>query len=496
MKSKKMSLLFLTGILVVIALEVTITDALGVSNGPNYWGMGYPGTINSRTRYQYPKFPSDIVFGGPSDARSMGYDGSHYGTHDWIADASLRSLTDPSKNILFFLDWNWLITPEIAENKWPTWEADYGGTLGNHQVIRSYISYLYASQMPDTKIVSSLYIPQEDATIQDFGYGKMWIGQKSKHVFQFQIIEGDGVYGFSPNYKPILNKISLVSEEAIKCIRKTQEDTENKLVSAMQPEGAAIWLGAMTHFIADMVVPAHLLKESHSVHIYSGSYYHNWFENNLASVTKWDKSNLARGGPEQGNFSWDYNKVTFEPIIPIKPAIATTLMAVTTINTAFRTDGHHQHLPLSNNNHVEAENSGMYINESTLDKNIYWDWKQDLSENGRLNSMHRYFYDKVERLLCWATYYTACAMQYCYNKGKEKSNNEILNSDFYVRNPIGSGPHMERPTPDPQTNIDQFNNSVPRDKVSRNFKNISDLIRSTALAGVAYVMRTIFDSLR
>jgi len=101
MNSKKMSLLFLTGILVVIALEVAVTDALGVSNGPNYWGMGYPGNINSRTRYQYPKLPSDFVFGGHYDPDSRGYDGSHYGTHDWIADASLRSLIDISKNPLF-----------------------------------------------------------------------------------------------------------------------------------------------------------------------------------------------------------------------------------------------------------------------------------------------------------------------------------------------------------------------------------------------------------
>ncbi len=184
MKSKKMSLLFLTGILVVIAFEVAITDALGVSNGPNYWGMGYPGTINSRTRFQYPKLPSDFVFGGHSDRYSMGYDGSHYGTHDWIADASLRSLIDISKNPLFSLDWRWLITPDIARNKWPAWKADYG-TSGKHEVVRSYISFLYATQMPDTKIVTELKIHEEGVTIKDFGYGKMWIGQKTKHIFQF-----------------------------------------------------------------------------------------------------------------------------------------------------------------------------------------------------------------------------------------------------------------------------------------------------------------------
>ena len=496
MKTKKISLIFLTGIIVIITLEVTIADVLGVGNGPNYWGMGYPGTINSRTRYQYPKLPSDFVFGGPSDEASMGYDDSHYGTHDWIADASLRSLTDPLNNPLFYLDWGWLIRPEIMLNKWPSWKADYGGISGEHDAVRSYISYLYATQMPDTKITPVLTIHQEGVTIKDFGYGKMWIGQKTKHVFHFEFEEKNGVYGFSPFYTPILSKVNLVSEEAIKCIGKTQKDDKNKVVSTMQPEGAAIWLGAMTHYIADMISPAHLLKESSSGHIYSASYYHNWFENNLASVTKWDKENQALGGPEKAIFSWDYKKATLAPIIPLKPKLVTTLMAVTTMNVAYRTDGQHQHIPLINNNLDDAENSGLFINEATHDKNIYWDWKQDLSDYGRSDSIHKYFYDKVEYLLCWATYFTACAMQYCYNEGKEKSNNEVLDTDYYVRTPVLPTPPAERPIQDSQTTIDEFNNIIPKDRVSRNLKNIGELLRSISLAGISYALKTLFEIVR
>ena len=493
MKTKKISLLFLAGILVVITLEVVIADALGCGNGPNYWGMGYPGNIQSESRYEHPKLPSDYVFGGTSDINSNGYDGSHYGTHDWLADASLRSLIDALKNPLFYLDWRWLITPDLARHKWPAWKADYGGTSGKHEVVRSYISYLYATQMPDTKITPVLTIHQEGASIQDYGYGKMWIGQKTKHIFQFELVERDGVYGFSPFFTPIISKINLVSEEAIKCIGKTQKDNNNKVVSTMQPEGAAVWLGGMTHYIADMLVPAHLIKSKNNEHIYSPSHYHNWFENNLASITKWDKAYKASGGPNQGNFSWDYRKVTIAPIIPIKPDIATTLMAVTTINFAYRTDGQHQHIPLSNNNHDEAENSGLYINNTEYNTDIYWDWKKDLGDNGRSDSVHRYFYDKVEYLLCWATYYTACAMQYCYNEGQEKSNNEVLNADYYVRNPVLPTPTAVRPEPDPPTTP---NNNMPTDRVSRNFKNISELLRSISLAGISYMLRTIFEFIR
>ena len=492
MKTKKISLIFLTGIIVIITLEVTIVDVLGVGNGPNYWGMGYPGTINSRTRYQYPKLPSDFVFGGTGDKRSNGYDGSHYGTHDWIADASVRSLIDAQKNPMFYLDWRWLITPTIARSKWPAWKVDYG-TSGKHEIVRSYMSYLYATQMPDTKITPVLTIHQEGVTIKDLV--KKWIGQKTTHVFQFEVV-GDEVHGFSPISTPCLNKIKLVSEEAISCIGKTQTDEEGNDISTLQPEGAAIWLGAMTHYIADMISPAHLLRESDFSHVYSASYYHNWFENNLASITKWDKKYKANGGPDQGNFSWDYKKAMIAPIYPIKPDIATTLMAVTTINVAYRTDGQHQHIPLSNNNHVEAENSGLFINNPVHDTSVYWDWKEDLYKIGRFNSTHRYYYDKVEYLLCWATYYTACAMQYCYNEGKKRSNSELLNTDHYARNPVLPTPPAERPDSDTQAALDNSNNIIPRDKVSRNFKNIAESLLSIALAGVSFILRETFKNMR
>lgn len=494
LKTTKVSIIFLTGILIIITLEVAIIDILGVDNGPNYWGMGYPGTINSNTRYIHPKLPSDYIIGGDSDEASRGYDGSHYGTHDWIADASLRSLIDPLKNPLFFLDWGWLISPEIVSDKIPIWRSNYGGTSGTHEIVRSYISYLYATQMPDTKITPVLTIHEEGVTIKDFGYGKMWIGQKTKHIFHFGQVEEDGVYGFTPVFTPIIGKINLVSGEAIKCIGKTQKDKYKKEISALQPEGAAIWLGAMTHYIADMVSPAHLLRESDSNHIYSASYYHNWFEENLASVTKWDKSDLATGGPEQEYFSWDYRKATVAPIIPIEPKIALTLMAVTTMNVAYRTDGQHQHIPLINNNHEEADNSGLFINETTHNIDIYWDWNQDLNDNGRVNSNHRYFYDKVEYLLCWATYYTACAMQYCYNEGEKKSNTDIIDTDYYVRNPIQPTPPSERPVPDPQARIDDF--LKPLKKISRNLKNVGSFIRFIALAGVSYALKTLFETIR
>ena len=58
-------------------------------------------------------------------------------------------------------------------------------------------------------------------------------------------------------------------------------------------------------------------------------------------------------------------------------------MAQKTIGEAYRIDGNHQHIPFTGSNLVEAENSGLYLN-NTYDTDIYWDWKEDIDINGRL----------------------------------------------------------------------------------------------------------------
>ena len=502
MKTKKKCLLLLTAIIVVLFFEVVIADSLACKNGPNYWGMGFPGNFFTEDYYSAPKKPSDFIFGKKSIKEDQYYDGSHYGTHDWIADAALRTLREVIKNPLFFSDWTWLINSDIARNKWPIWKEDYGASSGSHNTIRSYYTFIFATQMPDMKKddypdIQKIDIPSEGVIIKDFKSPNMWVGQENKHRYHFKYIKSDtGVYDFFPIYTGSATTALLLGKEAIKCISNIKTDDDGNKISAMQPEGASGWLGSLTHYLADLVVPAHIIERKMYSHVYSKALYHNWFENHLTNMTKWDKKLGANGGPEQTIFSWDIYKVTLLPIIPIPPDIAVARMADEAIKIAFRTDGNHQHIPINGNNHAIAKNSGLFINYSIYDTDIYWDWDVDIKNFGLANSNHRYFYDKVETLLCWATYYTACAMQYCYNEGKEKSNNEVLNVDYYVRNPVDPTPPKERTEPDPQTKIDQFNNSIPRERVSRNLKNIADFVKSTALAGVAYVMRTIFDSLR
>ena len=467
--------------------------------------MGFPGNFMTTDRYQHPKNPSEYIFGKSSVPGAQGYDGSHYGTHDWIADAALRILRNAIKNPLYFEDWTWLINSNIARNKWPAWKANYHTSSNRHEVIRGYFTFLFATQMPDMKKkvypdIQEIYIPSENVRVKDLArWGGKWVGQAGKDVYHFKVENiSNNFYAFIKEYDPCIGKITMLGEEAIKCIGNQKIDEDGNKISAMQPEGAAGWLGAMTHYIADLLVPAHVLKSSTHEHVYLKNTYHTWFENQLGSLTKWDKAYKSSGGPEQTYFSWDISKVTLVPIIPIPPYLAATFMAQKTIGEAYRIDGNHQHIPFTGNNLIEAENSGLYLNNTPYNTDVYWDWKIDLENNGRENSIHRLYYNKVEKLLAWSIYYSACAMQYCYNKGEKKNNNESPDSNYFAENP-------ERTVPKTiPTKIDEILRSindpsnltpdtVEKNKLVRNFKNFSKLLASIAFWAIEDNLRKLMD---
>ena len=494
-RKKSISLLFLLGIIIT---TIFVGNVTACANGPNYWGDGYPGVLTP-PRYKHPKKPSEYVFG----SSVSGYDGSHYGTHDWLADATVRSLRKIVQNPLNSLDWSWLLNARYTTHRWPHWQTNYGSSNNYHEVIRNYMTYLFATQMPDMLITSDMkektkehypqkiVIPEEGVVIEDFHPKtkniNKWVGQKQQHTFHFQVIDFGGTYGFAPYKTLSAIKAKQLGEAAVKCISNKVKNEEGIYSSAMQPEGAAGWLGAMTHYFADLVVPAHLLEHLH----YSGVYYpdyHNWFENQLASVTKWDKANA--GGPETQYFSYDIGVVGKKGlIIPISPEIAITSMAIQAINIAYRTDGNDQHIEFNGQNDIDAKNSGLFLNS----KDKKWDWKNDIDLNGRSQSVHKYFYEKVEKLLCYSVYYTACAMQYCMNKAKEElGDDQDLNPDYYVTNePV---PRMP-PDPDPQRPLDDFFNhdstGASKDKFKRLFKNLGMVI-GPLITGIATMLGSLF----
>ncbi|GAH53560.1 unnamed protein product, partial [marine sediment metagenome] len=278
-----------------------------------------------------------------------------------------------------------LINSEIANNKWSVWNPNYGNDAQHHNKIRSYFTYLFATQMPDMNPKSStpiedldhfpkiIDIPREGVVIKDLD--EKWVGKIYKHTFHFKIKDlGDGHNGFVPDDPKAPRIALLLGKAAIECIGYKVKDEQDMYRSAMQPEGAAGWLGAMTHYIADMVVPAHLLKNDPKSPIYNSGY-HTWFEKQLASLTKWNKAYGAHGGPETLYFSWDIAEVGLTGlIVPIAPDIATTIMAIEAIRIAYRTDGNHQHIKWNGYNNEEARNSGLYLTNSE----DHWDWKEDL----------------------------------------------------------------------------------------------------------------------
>ena len=147
----KVNLIFLSVIVLIIALGVVLSDTLACKNGPNYWGMGFPGNIMTTDGYKNPKNPSEYIFGKSNIQGAQGYDGSHYGTHDWIADAALRTLRAEVKNPVFIGDWVWLMDSNIARNKWPAGKVNYYTSSNRHERIRGYFTFLFATQMPDMK---------------------------------------------------------------------------------------------------------------------------------------------------------------------------------------------------------------------------------------------------------------------------------------------------------------------------------------------------------
>lgn len=454
--------------------------------------------------YRHPKDPSDFRFGGKL-VGTFGYDNSTYGTHDWLADAAVRSLRNIIQNPLNSLDWSWLLNARYTTHRYPDWISNYGSSSNHHEVVRSYMTYLFASQMPDMQITSDMTelikgyypqkitIPEEGIIIEDFHPKtkniNKWVGQKQQHTFHFQVIDFGGSYGFAPYKTLSATKSKQLGEAAVKCIGHKVKNEQSIYISAMQPEGAAGWLGAMTHYFADLAVPAHLLEHNH----YSGVYYydyHNWFENQLASVTKWDKANA--GGPETQYFSYDLGVIEKRGlIIPIPPEIAITSMAVQAINIAYRTDGNHQHIEFNGQNDIEAKNSGLFLSS----KDNKWDWKNDIDTKGRSQSIHKYFYEKVEKLLCYSVYFTACAMQYCMNKAKEDlGDDQDLNPDYYVTNEPDDVPRTP-PDPDPQRPLDDFFNhdstGASRDKFKRLLKNLGMVI-GPLITGIATMLGNLF----
>lgn len=447
---------------IIIGFVFNISNASACVNGPNYDGMLYS--------YVNPTYPQDYIIYRTIETGENG----DYGTHDWFADGVICTLKSQQHNPNGYNKWDWLLSNTLSTQRYPNWESAYSDASKNHYVVRSYFTYLYATQMPDVERTGEggIYIWEEGVNIKDVPKAEAgsdsgkWVGidptrPRTQHRYNFEPVKiTDSVYGFTPVPPYVLpSKAHLLGDQAKKCIANTEKDNQGNDISAMKPEGASAWLGAMTHYYCDLVVPAHLLDINKYEHVYIRDY-HNWFEYQLGQLTLWDQ--YGNGGPSTDDMLYDKDVDT---ITSMRPDNAATALAVQAINIAYRTDGNHQY--------IENEpKSGLFINASERiglagkDYMKNWDWDFDIGEYGE-DSVHKVFYDKVEKLLGYANYYCACAMQWVYDEAERELKDKNINDpdpNHYAKNPlpppkdkiVSKPKNKDEISKSSQTNINQF----------------------------------------
>ncbi|MBD3196892.1 MAG: hypothetical protein GF317_17690 [Candidatus Lokiarchaeota archaeon] len=457
----------------IISSSSVIFDVEAYRNSPDY-------SNKSETPYK----PGNYNF----DTSSTGtYTKSHYGTHDWIADAALRLLYEFDSSSR----WRWLI--HDLNDKSPEWNNNYG-TAGKHNVVRSYITFLFATQMPDMKKEMNKNVEpkkhpikidlmkNEGEIIQNLQAKGIenWIGQQHKQTFRWIPIHltssGENKYKFvtvtdsNHQYKSPLEAEYLARKAIICLTHKERNENTGELENWAKPEAAASYLGSMTHFISDVACPVHILRpsdyyfneimdEEHKLYVeHYVSGWHSSFERKVALYTTWDP---IRGTPKGYYKSGEFfvidlfSKIgkSIHKIPAIPPYLSTILMARKGIEIGFgQIDG---------NGYDDFKGRrGLYINSKTkrkLPNSKFWDWfpNQRTSTQPIIAEGLSYkdYYDKIELILNWAIYYTACAMKWTmiqvenstrgdlnYNKWAKKAYDEIPNP---VPNPIPDWDKLE-----------------------------------------------------
>jgi hypothetical protein len=390
--------------LILMNFYLTITDSIAVNNCTTENDSGNPAYPEN---YQIFKKRDGSV-------------DTSYSSHDWIADAVIRELRLYSKSKRNNNVWKWLIDRDLARDTYPSWTSSYKDPTGKHYVKRSYFTYLYATQMPDIRTPGKIPILKEGTTIKNFPSTRKpysWIGNTDLHHYHFNVVFKQGKYIYppktsNPSSGEIVNRIAKDGAIHYMALLKNGQ-------SAMKPETTAAYLGALTHYFADLASPAHLIAKATkdpqfgSKIYYDG--YHSWFESQLSVLTIWNKKIQGRSGPYTGYFTYDIEWASITSTISPKSVYAR----------------------LANENILIATGNGKPYNPNDPKSSIYIDdstkswssWKEDLDQHGRTGSIHRSFYDKVEMMLTNAIEFCASAFEWIYFIVKAKIGNQDLNPD-------------------------------------------------------------------
>jgi len=476
MKSNNMKKIFLFVVIFSTALTLFSPSVVGFNNAPN--------GVNSET----PDKPKYFNF---MDKQVGTFRLSHYSTHDWITDAALRLLIDESGNGA--ADWRWLLS-DLLDTK-PKWISSYGNGL-THHTVRSYISFLFATQMPDMNSrnaakarphkhpqIINLMGNEGEKVGNGFHKTLVWVGRSDYQTFHWTTISHEnGQYtlipkiadGSSPQLAPLY--AWRTSKAAITCLTHQEQDQNNNYENWAKPEAAACWLGVMSHYIADLACPPHLIQEMEQYYPTSPKF-HGWFEDQISKFTNWDV-NLAgpKGYHSRTNFFNVDMRIVGEDsnsIMPTPPHLAAIATASYSIMKSY---GH-------------LDEGGLFIKKGDItQENIMstWNWGDPGKERNSNNLIisggltYKQYYDKVEYLLNTAVYYTAAAMKWTINEAK-KNNNEQLNPDQWAKLPFFKKyPDQKIPIYDK----DKLDDSDESEEARKAYKNAQIFIMTAMLTPI------------
>lgn len=403
---------------------------------------------------------------------------SHYGTHDWIADGALRLLLSESGT--GSADWRWLLYDVL--NNDPKWISSYGNGI-THNTIRSYISFLFATQMPDMNPKSVNHLrphkhPQnidlrklEGEVIGNHKYGTgVWVGKWYHQTFHWVAIRDDsGHYTFVPKIADGSSSQKApwyawkASKAVISCLTHKEQNDKGVKENWAKPEAAACWLGVMAHFIADLACSPHLIQLKEGYYPKSPDY-HEWFESQISKFTTWDEILAGpKGFHSRSNFFNIDMRIVGEDsnnIMPIPPHLAAIATATYSIMKSY---GH-------------LDEGGLFVKKGdATQENIMttWEWGEPGKERNSNTPIiaggltYKQYYDKVEYLLNTAVYYTAAAMKWSINEAKDK-NNGRPNADQWAKLPF----HQKYPDQKiPIYDKEKLDNSDESNEVRKAYKD-------------------------
>jgi hypothetical protein len=385
---------------------------------------------------------------------------SHYGPHDWIADEALRLLYDYDGAD----DWGWLLHNPSDTN--PEWEVNYGTNLGTgsatHYPVRSYITYLYATQTPDIKpktlrdksFYDRYFIFDEGIIIPTRVNNYNWMGTTDYHSY----IMLPWTSGSPPNERAdffipqldsksmgLINLAQGFGNLAIDSLARLDRDGR---VTVTRPETGAFYLGAMTHYLTDLATPPHLFQSGW--YFTTPKAFHKWFESNSQKNFYW-----GTPGPHKGFIDGNLALIgkSSSDIQPIAPQIAATFLAEENAKIAFSYPNEDGGLLFG----ADSQRFGTPLTELDMQL-VNWDDRHSNSLIGGIagGTTEEEYYNWFEKCVNWAVYYTACALKWIKNevdkRGGMNENDAAISYSplrtYPVPNPVDSTDSPGDPTED------------------------------------------------